>query len=103
MKETFEPTVIWGDGMSSLHDWLKIANPEDCMELLKGVDRGDPDRILLLDDPDSNTAHWDIACGDYTPFCSDCGEEPPAYHMSAYCPNCGARMVTRERGGIEND
>ena len=56
MKETFDPTVIWGDGMSSLHDWLKIATPEDCMELLKGVDRGDPDRILLLDDPDSNTA-----------------------------------------------
>lgn len=41
------------------------------------------------------TAHWDIACGSYTPFCSNCGEEPPAYTMTAYCPHCGSKMVTR--------
>lgn len=42
-----------------------------------------------------HTAHWDIACGSYTPFCSNCGEEPPAYIMTAYCPHCGCKMVTR--------
>lgn len=47
---------------------------------------------------EERTAHWDIACGSYTPFCSACGKEPPAYEMTAYCPNCGAKMVTRERG-----
>lgn len=47
------------------------------------------------EEPAEKTAHWDIACGDYTPFCSACGEEPPACHMSAYCPNCGAKMITR--------
>ena len=45
-----------------------------------------------------NTAHWDIACGSYTPFCSRCGKEPPAYEMTAFCPHCGAKMATRERG-----
>lgn len=44
-----------------------------------------------------DTAHWDIACGSYTPFCSHCGKEPPGREMSRYCPNCGAKMVTRER------
>lgn len=48
-----------------------------------------------------NIAHWDIACGSNTPFCSSCGEEPPAYTMTAYCPHCGCKMcgckkVTRE-------
>ena len=41
-------------------------------------------------------AHWDINCGSYTPFCSNCGEEPPAYEMTAYCPHCGCKMITRE-------
>lgn len=43
------------------------------------------------------TAHWDICCDGYYPFCSACGEEPPGREMSKYCPNCGAKMVTRER------
>jgi hypothetical protein len=40
-------------------------------------------------------AHWDINCGSYTPFCSNCGES--ALKMSPYCPNCGCKMVTREK------
>lgn len=44
---------------------------------------------------EQKNAHWDIACGSYTPFCSNCGEEPPAYEMTAYCPHCGCKMVTR--------
>ena len=44
-----------------------------------------------------NIAHWDINCDSYTPFCSNCGEKPPAYDMTAYCPHCGCKMVTRER------
>lgn len=43
------------------------------------------------------TAHWEICCDGYYPFCSECGEEPPGREMSRYCPNCGRRMVTPER------
>jgi predicted amidophosphoribosyltransferase len=39
------------------------------------------------------TAHWDINCDGYYPFCSHCREA--AQHMSPYCGNCGAKMVTR--------
>ena len=41
------------------------------------------------------TAHWDINCDGYYPFCSHCGESPAK--MSKYCPNCGARIITREK------
>lgn len=43
------------------------------------------------------TANWIICCDGYYPFCSVCGEEPPGREMTAYCPNCGRRMVTPER------
>lgn len=39
------------------------------------------------------TAHWDICCDGYYPFCSHCGEA--AQHMSRFCPNCGRKMITR--------
>lgn len=42
------------------------------------------------------TAHWDINCNGFYPFCSHCGEA--ARHMSRFCPNCGYRLVTRKRG-----
>ena len=42
------------------------------------------------------TAHWDINCDGYYPFCSVCGEA--AQHMTPYCPNCGYRLVTRKCG-----
>ena len=45
----------------------------------------------------AETANWVICCDGYYPFCSECGEEPPGREMSRYCPNCGAKMVTRER------
>ena len=41
----------------------------------------------------TKTAHWDINCDGYYPLCSHCGESPAK--MSKYCPNCGARIVTR--------
>lgn len=44
------------------------------------------------------TAHWGISCDGYYPYCSACRKEPPGREMSAYCPNCGAKMVTRGRG-----
>lgn len=45
---------------------------------------------------EKKTAHWDINCDGYYPYCSNCGNEPPAGKMTAYCPSCGAEMVTRE-------
>lgn len=36
-----------------------------------------------------NTAHWDINCDGYYPFCSECGE--PADKLTPYCPNCGCK------------
>ena len=42
------------------------------------------------------TAHWDICCDGYYPYCSRCKSEPPGREMSKYCPNCGAKMETRE-------
>lgn len=42
------------------------------------------------------TAHWDINCDGYYPYCSNCKEEPQGGKLSPYCPNCGAEMVTRE-------
>lgn len=42
---------------------------------------------------EEKTAHWDINCDGYYPFCSHCGEA--AQHMSRFCPNCGRKMITR--------
>lgn len=42
------------------------------------------------------TAHWDINCDGYYPFCSHCGEA--TQHMSRFCPNCGYRLTTRKHG-----
>jgi hypothetical protein len=45
------------------------------------------------EESEEKTAHWDINCDGYYPFCSHCGEA--TQHMSPYCSNCGAKMVTR--------
>lgn len=47
---------------------------------------------------EERTAHWDISCDGYYPYCSACRKEPPGREMSRYCPNCGYKMVTRGRG-----
>lgn len=44
---------------------------------------------------EEKTAHWDINCDGYYPYCSDCKEEPQGGKLSPYCPNCGAKMITR--------
>lgn len=44
---------------------------------------------------EDKTAHWDINCDGYYPYCSNCKEEPQGGKLSPYCPNCGAEMVTR--------
>lgn len=41
------------------------------------------------------TAHWDINCDGYHPYCSNCKKEPQGGKLSPYCPNCGAKMMTR--------
>lgn len=45
------------------------------------------------EEKEDKTAHWDICCDGFYPFCSHCGEA--AERMSPHCPNCGAKMVTR--------
>ena len=46
------------------------------------------------DEPaEEKTAHWDINCDGYYPFCSHCGEA--AERMTPHCPNCGRKMITR--------
>lgn len=45
------------------------------------------------EEKEEKTAHWDINCDGYYPFCSHCGEA--TQHMSRFCPNCGAKMITR--------
>lgn len=47
---------------------------------------------------EERTAHWDISCDGYYPYCSACKKEPPGREMTAYCPACGCKMVTRGRG-----
>lgn len=44
---------------------------------------------------EQKTAHWEINCDGYYPYCSACRKEPPGREMSRYCPQCGAKMVTR--------
>ena len=44
----------------------------------------------------TKTAHWDICCDGYYSFCSACKKEPQGREMSPYCPNCGAKMITRK-------
>ena len=46
-------------------------------------------------DRERPTAHWDISCDGFYPFCSHCKQEPPHGTMTKYCPNCGSRIVTR--------
>lgn len=45
------------------------------------------------EEKEEKTAHWDICCDGYYPFCSRCGEA--TQHMSRFCPNCGRKMITR--------
>lgn len=45
------------------------------------------------EESEDKTAHWDICCDGFYPFCSHCGEA--TQHMSPFCGNCGARMITR--------
>ena len=42
------------------------------------------------------TANWIICCDGYYSYCSRCKSKPPGREMSKYCPNCGAKMITRE-------
>lgn len=41
--------------------------------------------------------HWVICSDGYYPYCSECNKEPPGRVMSAFCPNCGARMTDELR------
>lgn len=45
------------------------------------------------EESEEKTAHWDICCDGFYPFCSHCGEA--AQHMTRFCPNCGRKMITR--------
>lgn len=51
------------------------------------------DHMVFDNKREEKTAHWDINTDGYYPFCSHCGEA--TQHMSPYCGNCGAKMVTR--------
>jgi len=42
------------------------------------------------------TAHWDINCNGFYPFCSNCKRTPKAHDLTRHCPYCGAKMITRE-------
>lgn len=42
-----------------------------------------------------DTAHWEICCDGYYPYCSECKEEPQGREMTKYCPNCGRKMVNK--------
>lgn len=51
------------------------------------------DHLFFDSKCEEKTAHWDINVDGYYPFCSHCGKSAPK--MSAYCSNCGAKMITR--------
>ena len=74
-----------------LYDQLEPTSPggytRDITEL---------DRLVFDSERGVKTAHWDINCDGYYPYCSNCKEEPQGGKLSPYCPNCGAEMVTRE-------
>lgn len=67
-------------------------DPEHDEIYIKDIEALKCARAVLKD-----TAHWNINCDGYYPYCSGCGSEPPGREMSRYCPNCGRRMVTPER------
>ena len=50
-----------------------------------------------------NDANWEICCDGYFPYCSNCGFEPKVHEpLTAFCPNCGKRMVNYNgKGGIK--
>lgn len=84
-----------------------IARLRELIEDRKSfITGGEDDEIYIRDKQaleaaikalEEHTAHWGICCDGYYPYCSTCGKEPPGREMSAYCPHCGARMVTPER------
>lgn len=51
------------------------------------------DHLVFDSKREEKTAHWDISCDGFYPFCSHCGEATK--HMSPFCPNCGRKMITR--------
>lgn len=51
---------------------------------------------IIDDEPTiEDTAHWEICCDGYYPYCSECKEEPQGREMTKYCPNCGRKMVNK--------
>lgn len=80
--------------ISQLHSLIKDAESHYT---------GDGDDEVFHDDAEAlrmgisalrgKIAHWDINCDGYYPFCSRCGEA--TQHISPYCGNCGAKMMTR--------
>lgn len=51
------------------------------------------DHLAFDSKREEKTAHWDISCDGFYPFCSHCGEA--AERMTPHCPNCGRKMITR--------
>lgn len=78
---------------------IRCENPNCCVNVIAEGFEKTAERVwnTRAEEPaEEKTAHWDINCDGYYPFCSHCGEA--AQHMSRFCPNCGYRLTTRKHG-----
>lgn len=50
------------------------------------------DEMPTIDAKPEKHATWEICSDGYYPFCSNCKKEPAGGKITAFCPNCGARM-----------
>lgn len=90
----------------SLENRLKHLLQSEVVRMYDEVDPKEPnkhirnitelDHLVFDSKHEEKTAHWDINCDGYYPYCSNCKEEPQGGKLSPYCPNCGAEMITRE-------
>ena len=89
--ELLEPDTEWDDhedGYISYSDHqIRCAKNADVRENIKGEWIKE---IKHYKDDEQEYDYYDI-------YCSVCGEKPEkAWHLTNYCPNCGAQMMRGE-------
>ena len=99
-------TRAYENEIYTLENRLKYLLQSEVVRMYDEVDPEKPDkhirditeldRLVFDSKHEDKTAHWDINCDGYYPYCSNCKEEPQGGKLSPYCPNCGAKMITRE-------
>ena len=88
------------DAINQLRDLIRDRKSRIMIEEYTDIYRRDIDALEIgvsaIDRVNNiKSAHWDINCDGFYPFCSNCKKTPTAHNLTRYCSYCGAKMVMR--------